>query len=113
MVAFTFILREKKGNWSAIRCSEEEGELQADADSTYDLQQKLYQLALQNSSGGGVKTSFSTISPKSAIYQVRALTYWEGEDQICSTAPLEKLNPACRGFFSRWWLCRLGQPSRG
>ena len=72
MVAFTFILREKKGTWSAARYSEEEGELEADAKSTYELQNKLYQLALDNSSGGGVKTSYSLISPKSAVYQVGA-----------------------------------------
>ena len=72
MVAFTFVCREKKGSWSATRLSEEEGDLEADADSTYELQSKLYQLALENSSGGGVRTSFSLISPHSAVYQVPA-----------------------------------------
>lgn len=70
MVAFTFICREKKGSWSASRYSEEEGELEADAESSSELQSKLYDLALENSSGGGVKTSFSLISPHSAVYQV-------------------------------------------
>ena len=70
MVAFTFVCREQSGSWSATRYSEEEGDLEADADSTYELQGKLYQLALQNSSGGGVRTSFSLISPSSAVYQV-------------------------------------------
>ena len=76
MVAFTFILREKKGSWSGTRFAEEEGELEADASSSYDLQQKLYQLALEASSGGGVRTSYSTISPHSAVYQVLPLLQW-------------------------------------
>lgn len=72
MVAFTFILKEDGGSWSGKQYSEEEGDIEADASSTYDLQGKLYQLALQSSSGGGVRSSFSQISPSSAVYQVCA-----------------------------------------
>ena len=53
-----------------MQVADEDHELTAEADSTFDLQRELYQLAIQNSSGGGVQTLFSTISPSSAVYQV-------------------------------------------
>ena len=51
----------------------EEGELPElpSEASTYKMQRALYDIALNASSGGAVATTFSTISPNVAIYQVR------------------------------------------
>ena len=54
--------------WS--QTSGEDHELTAEANDSSSLQKELYQLAINNSSGGGVSTLYSTISPSSAVYQV-------------------------------------------
>lgn len=61
------------GEWNATRVASEEGELPElpSEASTYQMQRKLYDIALNASSGGAVATTFSTISPNVAIYQVR------------------------------------------
>eukprot|EP01023_Acetabularia_acetabulum_P037923 TRINITY_DN36212_c0_g1_i2.p2 TRINITY_DN36212_c0_g1~~TRINITY_DN36212_c0_g1_i2.p2 ORF type:complete len:132 (+),score=57.53 TRINITY_DN36212_c0_g1_i2:91-486(+) len=75
MVSFTFICKEDSGNWSANRYKPEDAEddfvdLDAEADSTWDLQVQLRKLAIDNSPGGGLSANFSMITPSSAIYQV-------------------------------------------
>ncbi|KAK9904833.1 hypothetical protein WJX75_003450 [Coccomyxa subellipsoidea] len=70
MVAFTFVVKKEGKTWSATRVKDEEGpELTAEADDTYSLQKELLQLALAEASGP-YRVSFSTVSPKSAVYQV-------------------------------------------
>ena len=96
MVTFTFVCKEDGGSWSAkqvslassecpdqqcpaedadlcvvgSQTSGEDHELTAEAADSSSLQKELYQLAITNSSGGGVSTLYSTISPSSAVYQV-------------------------------------------
>ncbi|PSS20749.1 60S acidic ribosomal protein like [Actinidia chinensis var. chinensis] len=67
MGVFTFVCRSSGGDWSAKQLS---GELEAAATSTYELQRKLVQVALSADSSGGVHTSFSLITPSSAVFQV-------------------------------------------
>jgi len=73
MVAFTFVIKKEGKSWHATRVAsetEEEGEaISAEAEDTYSLQKELYSKALEQASGA-VRTSFSVVSPKSAVYQV-------------------------------------------
>lgn len=67
MGVFTFVCRSSGGKWTANQYS---GDLEGSADSTYELQRKLVQSALSVDSSGGVQSSFSLITPTSAVFQV-------------------------------------------
>ncbi|XP_021893163.1 60S acidic ribosomal protein P3-like [Carica papaya] len=67
MGVFTFVCRSSGGEWTA---KQYEGGLEASAPSTYELQRKLVQAATAVDSSGGVQSSFATVSPSSAIFQV-------------------------------------------
>ncbi|URE39934.1 60S acidic ribosomal protein [Musa troglodytarum] len=67
MGVFTFVCRSSGGEWSAKQLS---GDLEASAASTFDLQRRLVQEALAVDSTGGVQSSFSMVSPSSAVFQV-------------------------------------------
>ncbi|KAL6977833.1 hypothetical protein U1Q18_046768 [Sarracenia purpurea var. burkii] len=67
MGVFTFVCRSSGGEWTAKQLS---GDLEASAGSTYELQRKLVQVALSADSSGGIQSSFSTITPSSAVFQV-------------------------------------------
>ncbi|KAJ8491309.1 hypothetical protein OPV22_013030 [Ensete ventricosum] len=67
MGVFTFVCRSSGGEWSAKQLS---GDLEASAASTFDLQRRLVQEALAVDSTGGVQSSFSMVSPASAVFQV-------------------------------------------
>ncbi|KAL2343108.1 hypothetical protein Fmac_004393 [Flemingia macrophylla] len=67
MGVFTFVLRKSGGEWNAKQHS---GDIEASADSTFDLQRKLVQAALAADSSGAVQSSFSLVSPSSAVFQV-------------------------------------------
>ncbi|KAK7359030.1 hypothetical protein VNO77_00974 [Canavalia gladiata] len=67
MGVFTFILRKSGGEWTGKQFS---GDIEASADCTFDLQRKLVQSALAVDSSGAVQSSFSTVSPSSAVFQV-------------------------------------------
>ncbi|XP_059634633.1 large ribosomal subunit protein P3-like [Cornus florida] len=67
MGVFTFVCRSSGKDWSAKQLS---GDLEASAGSTYELQRKLVQEALSCDSSGGVQSSFSLITPTSAVFQV-------------------------------------------
>ncbi|XP_057508244.1 60S acidic ribosomal protein P3-like [Actinidia eriantha] len=67
MGVFTFVCRSSGHDWSAKQLS---GDLEACAASTYELQRKLVQAALSTDSSGGVQSSFSLITPSSAVFQV-------------------------------------------
>ncbi|KAK7399606.1 hypothetical protein VNO78_10791 [Psophocarpus tetragonolobus] len=67
MGVFTFVVRKSGGEWTAKQHS---GDIEASADSTYDLQRKLVQAALAVDSSGAVQSSFSHVSPSSAVFQV-------------------------------------------
>ncbi|KAJ4976764.1 hypothetical protein NE237_001870 [Protea cynaroides] len=67
MGVFTFVCRSSGKEWNAKQLN---GDLEASSSSTYDLQRKLVQAALSSDSSGGVQSSFSMISPSSAVFQV-------------------------------------------
>ncbi|MCE3216325.1 hypothetical protein HAX54_006134 [Datura stramonium] len=67
MGVFTFVCKGSGDEWSAKQFK---GDLEASASCTYDLQRKLVQAALASDSSGGVQSSFSYITPSSAVFQV-------------------------------------------
>ncbi|KAG6644131.1 hypothetical protein I3843_08G034100 [Carya illinoinensis] len=67
MGVFTFVCRSSGDEWTGKSLS---GELEASAPSTFDLQRKLVQTALCADSSGGVQSSFSLVTPTSAVFQV-------------------------------------------
>ncbi|XP_059655075.1 large ribosomal subunit protein P3-like [Cornus florida] len=66
MGVFTFVCRSSGKDWSAKQLF---GDLEASAGSTYELQRKLVQEALSCDSSC-VQSSFSLITPSSAVFQV-------------------------------------------
>ncbi|KAJ9141338.1 hypothetical protein P3X46_031880 [Hevea brasiliensis] len=68
MGVFTFVCRHSDGQWIAKQLSD--GDLEASASSTFELQRKLVQTSLSADSSGGVQSSFSFITPSSAVFQV-------------------------------------------
>ncbi|RRT70365.1 hypothetical protein BHE74_00027255 [Ensete ventricosum] len=70
MGVYTFVCRSSGGDWSAKQLS---GDLEASASSTYGLQRELVQAVLAVDSSGGVQSSFSMVSPSSAVFQVKYL----------------------------------------
>lgn len=70
MGVFTFVCKGSGDEWSA---KQHKGDLEASASCTYDLQRKLVQAALASDSSGGVQSSFSFITPSSAVFQVKNL----------------------------------------
>ncbi|KAG8376359.1 hypothetical protein BUALT_Bualt09G0054900 [Buddleja alternifolia] len=68
MGVFTFVCRGGSGaDWSAKQLN---GHVEASAASTFDLQRKLVQAALSADSSGAVQSSFSYVTPSSAVFQV-------------------------------------------
>ncbi|KAH9752328.1 hypothetical protein WN944_006630 [Citrus x changshan-huyou] len=68
MGVFTYVCRKNGGEWSGKQI--EGGDLEASAASTYELQRKLVQTSLSADSSGGVQSSFSLVTPTSAVFQV-------------------------------------------
>ncbi|CAI0474236.1 unnamed protein product [Linum tenue] len=67
MGVFTFVCKSSGDEWCGKQIS---GDLEASAGSTFDLQRKLVHDVLATDSSGGVRSSFSLISPSSAVFQV-------------------------------------------
>ncbi|XP_044512462.1 60S acidic ribosomal protein P3-like [Mangifera indica] len=67
MGVFTYVCRSNGSEWSGKQVC---GDLEASAGSTYELQRKLVQTSLAVDSCGGVQSSFSFITPASAVFQV-------------------------------------------
>ncbi|KAK4370101.1 hypothetical protein RND71_009576 [Anisodus tanguticus] len=67
MGVFTFVCKGSGDEWSAKQLK---GDVEASASCTYDLQRKLVQAALAADSSGGVQSSFSYVTPSSAVFQV-------------------------------------------
>ncbi|XP_031383325.1 60S acidic ribosomal protein P3-like [Punica granatum] len=67
MAVFTFVCRSSGKNWSAKQVS---GDLEASAATTYELQRKLVQSAVATDFASAVQSSFSLITPTSAVFQV-------------------------------------------
>ncbi|KAL2894421.1 60S acidic ribosomal protein P3-2 [Bienertia sinuspersici] len=67
MGVYTFVCKKSGDSWSAKQHS---GDLEASGDSTFDLQRKLVQSALNSGDSGAVQSSFSYITPSSAVAQV-------------------------------------------
>ncbi|CAM8931603.1 unnamed protein product [Rhodiola kirilowii] len=66
MGVYTFICRSTGKDWSAKQLS---GDLEASAATPFELQRKLVQSALSSDSGA-VQSSFSHVTPSSAVFQV-------------------------------------------
>ncbi|KAG6396385.1 hypothetical protein SASPL_142533 [Salvia splendens] len=66
MGVFTFVCRESGSDWSAKQLN---GDLEATGDCAFTLQRNLVQAALSAASGA-VQSSFSYVTPKSAVFQV-------------------------------------------
>ncbi|KAL8172427.1 hypothetical protein V2J09_024231 [Rumex salicifolius] len=66
MGVYTFVCKESGDEWCAKQLS---GDLEASAGSTFELQRKLVQSALA-SDYGSVQSSFSLVTPSSAVFQV-------------------------------------------
>lgn len=69
MAVFTFIAKESHGTWKAKQFGGEH-ELEETASSTFELQRKLVNLAIQTVGPNTVSSSFSIITPTSAVAQV-------------------------------------------
>ncbi|KAG5565049.1 hypothetical protein RHGRI_001061 [Rhododendron griersonianum] len=67
MGVFTFVCRSSGDEWNAKQLK---GDVEASAGSTFELQRKLVQAALSCDSSGGVQSSFSFVTPSSAVFQV-------------------------------------------
>ncbi|KAI3900312.1 hypothetical protein MKW92_010692, partial [Papaver armeniacum] len=68
MGVYTFECRSCDGIWNG---NQYHGDLKASAESTYDLQRKLVKtVQSHDSSGEVVQSSFSLISPCTAVFQV-------------------------------------------
>lgn len=67
MGVFTFVLNKTGAEWTAKQYS---GDIEASAESTFEIQRKLVQAALAVDSNGGVQSSYSPISPSSGVFQV-------------------------------------------
>lgn len=71
MAVFTFIVKQSGGSWTAKQFGGE-ADLEASSASTWELQRKLTNLALTSAGSGAVSSSFSLITPTSAVAQVIA-----------------------------------------
>lgn len=69
MAVFTFIVKHSGGTWTAKQHGGE-ADLEASSASTWELQRKLTNLALTSAGSGAVSSSFSLITPTSAVAQV-------------------------------------------
>uniref|UniRef100_A0A0D6R062 60S acidic ribosomal protein P3 n=1 Tax=Araucaria cunninghamii TaxID=56994 RepID=A0A0D6R062_ARACU len=67
MGVYTFICKESGGSWNAKQYS---GDLEGNAASTWDLQRYLVNEALKAEGSAPVQSSFSYVSPSSAVFQV-------------------------------------------
>jgi large subunit ribosomal protein LP1 len=69
MAVFTFVVKHSGGTWTAKQHGGD-AELEASSASTWELQRKLTNLALTSAGSGAVSSSFSLITPTSAVAQV-------------------------------------------
>lgn len=69
MAVFTFIVRKSDDSWTAKQHGGE-ADLEASSASTWELQRKLTNLALTSAGSGAVSSTFSLITPTSAVAQV-------------------------------------------
>jgi hypothetical protein len=70
MAVFTFVVKHSGGTWTAKQHGGE-ADLEASSASTWELQRKLTNLALTSAGSGAVSSSFSLITPSSAVAQVK------------------------------------------
>ncbi|XP_074264425.1 large ribosomal subunit protein P3z-like [Silene latifolia] len=67
MGVYTFICKKSGSAWSA---KQHDGDLECSGDSEHSLQNQLLQTALKTGDSGSVQSSFSYITPSSAVAQV-------------------------------------------
>ncbi|KAF3338874.1 60S acidic [Carex littledalei] len=70
MGVFTFVCRSGGGEWSAKQISDSPQVEETSAADIYSLQRRLVQSAASVDSSGGVQSSFSLVTPDSAVFQV-------------------------------------------
>jgi large subunit ribosomal protein LP1 len=68
MGVFTFVCKKSGAEWAA---KQHKGELEGSADSPYSLERQLVAAACAEDKSGGVQSSFTMVSPTSAVCQVR------------------------------------------
>jgi large subunit ribosomal protein LP1 len=69
MAVFTFVVRFASRTWTAKQIGDQ-SDLEGSASNTSELQHKLTNLALTAASSGVVSSSFSFVTPISAVAQV-------------------------------------------
>lgn len=79
MGVFTFVLRKSGADWTAKQFS---GDIEESSPSTYEIQRKLVKAALDADSSGAVQSSYSLISPSSAVFQVLILHLYPSTPSI-------------------------------
>ncbi|KAK9740794.1 hypothetical protein RND81_03G060800 [Saponaria officinalis] len=67
MGVYTFVCKKSGAEWSA---KQHDGDLECSADSEHNLTKQLVQTALNSGDSGAVQSSFSYITPSSAVAQV-------------------------------------------
>ncbi|KAJ4761367.1 60S acidic ribosomal protein P3 [Rhynchospora pubera] len=71
MGVFTFVCRNGGGEWCAKQIGDSEKQVdETSAGDVYSLQRRLVQAAASLDSSGGVQSSFSLVTPDSAVFQV-------------------------------------------
>jgi large subunit ribosomal protein LP1 len=81
MGVYTFVCRSAGGGeWTAKQHS---GEIEASAATPYELQRRLVASASAADSASGVQSSFSMVTPSSAVFQVRSPTLIQRLGKMC------------------------------
>jgi large subunit ribosomal protein LP1 len=75
MGVFTFVCRSGAGEWNAKQIGESPQVEEASAADIYSLQRHLVQAATAVDSSGGVQSSFSLVTPDSAVFQVLPIAH--------------------------------------
>lgn len=82
MGVYTFVCRSAGGGeWTAKQHS---GEIEASAATPYELQRRLVASASAADSASGVQSSFSMVTPSSAVFQVRSPTLIQRLHKMCT-----------------------------
>ncbi|XP_057737100.1 60S acidic ribosomal protein P3-like [Arachis stenosperma] len=67
MGVFTFVLRKSGGEWTA---KQHNGDIEESSSDTFEIQRKLVKAVCAVDSSGAVQSSFSIVTPSSAVFQV-------------------------------------------
>ncbi|KAM7260528.1 hypothetical protein ACFE04_011201 [Oxalis oulophora] len=67
MGVYTFVCRKSGNAWSAKQIND--GDLESSGPTTYELQRNVVKTVQSSDNSGGVSSSFSLVSPDSAVFQ--------------------------------------------